>query len=113
MNPCSNPRCILPYAHLSACEERARVVRSIRFDDETHFLDHTIGSKRCRSLNSTGRKAVRLHWKYLREYKHTWDQRVLHRVFGCWLGHHSMNHWYRRNESLGLRCEWCDYQEGP
>lgn len=88
-------------------------IREIIFDDETHFLDHAIGSRYCWSRNSTRRKSLRLHWRYLRDYKHTWDQRLLHRVFGCWLGRHEMMQWYNRDGKAKARllCEWCDREE--
>lgn len=81
-------------------------IREIKFTDDTHFLDHRIGGRYCRSLNSTGRKAIKLHWQYLRDFKHTWDQRLVHRLM-CWLGYHDWQNWQRTGEPVRVVCEWC------
>lgn len=83
-------------------------IREISWDyPDMHFLDHTIGTRYCRSLNGTARHSVWLHWRYTREYKHTWDQRLVHRAL-CGLGRHEMRQWWRpKTSQTGMSCEWC------
>lgn len=105
-----------PQCELTASRNRintAPAIHKIVFDDMTHMLDHHIGSRYCRSTNSTARKSIRLHWQYLRQYKHTWDQRLMHHLFGCWIGRHDMGKWYRRSGESGWYCEWCSYNTPP
>lgn len=86
-------------------------IREIVFTDDTHFLDHRIGSRYCQSINGTRRKSVRLHWHYLRTFKHTWDQRLVHRAF-CRFGRHDMSTWYNNTPPAKERriCLWCNHE---
>jgi hypothetical protein len=98
-------------------------IREISFGNDFHPLDHRIGSRYCRSFADSEQngfgvanaQVIRLHWRYLREFKYTWDQRLVHRVL-CRFGRHDMHNWWRGNRpgtpatSMGSVCTWCDHK---
>lgn len=56
-----------------------------------HPLDHHIGSRYC--LSFQGRRSIKIHWNYYRDFKMRHDFWWFFRATRCWWGKHHYRHW--------------------